>query len=309
MKFAKLIVASSFLIVSASSCNGQKVTPGGLHYEYLTKGKGTVAAKAGDMAEINVLFKMGDSVIINTLEMNHNKPVDQVLQAPGYRGDLFEGMLLMKEGDEMLFTIDADSMFANIKQPKPDFIKPNDKATWKVTMVSLKTSEQVAAEKAEKIKTQGATDDKTILKYFEENNIKIEGDKKSVKEKIGGYKKGTQIAHKTASGMYYITLQEGTGAAAEKGKMAVVDYTGMKLDGTKFDSNVDPAFNHVSPFEFKLGANQVIKGWDEMVSLMKVGQKVKVFIPSMSAYGERGAGKDIKPFEVLVFEIELKHIK
>ncbi|MBI2981988.1 MAG: FKBP-type peptidyl-prolyl cis-trans isomerase [Deltaproteobacteria bacterium] len=105
----------------------------------------------------------------------------------------------------------------------------------------------------------------------------------------------------TPSGLKYVVLQEGTGASPQKGQMVTVHYTGWLADGTKFDSSVDRG----TPFQFQVGTGQVIPGWDEGVSLMKIGEKRKLIIPSQLAYGEGGAGGVIPPNATLVFEVEL----
>ncbi len=105
----------------------------------------------------------------------------------------------------------------------------------------------------------------------------------------------------TASGLQYQVLQEGSGAVATAGHMVSVHYTGWLTNGTKFDSSVDRG----QPFQFSLGAGQVIKGWDEGVAGMKIGEKRKLTIPSNLGYGERGAGGAIPPNATLVFDVEL----
>lgn len=97
----------------------------------------------------------------------------------------------------------------------------------------------------------------------------------------------------------------GTGAEAVAGKTVSVHYTGWLTDGTKFDSSVDRG----TPFEFQLGAGQVIKGWDEGVAGMKVGGKRKLTIPPDMGYGARGAGGVIPPNATLVFDVELLDVK
>lgn len=95
-------------------------------------------------------------------------------------------------------------------------------------------------------------------------------------------------------------LQGGEGAEATPGQRVTVHYTGWLTDGTKFDSSVGRG-----PFEFPLGAGRVIRGWDEGVTGMKVGEKRKLTIPPHMAYGSRGAGAVIPPDATLVFEVEL----
>lgn len=93
----------------------------------------------------------------------------------------------------------------------------------------------------------------------------------------------------------------GTGAEAVTGKKVGVHYTGWLTDGTKFDSSVDRG----SPFSFKLGGGQVIRGWDEGVAGMRIGGKRKLTIPPDLGYGARGAGAVIPPNATLVFDVEL----
>ena len=105
----------------------------------------------------------------------------------------------------------------------------------------------------------------------------------------------------TPSGLKYIDLKTGTGAVAQKGHRVRVHYTGWLKDGKKFDSSVD---RH-EPFDFNLGAGQVIRGWEEGVVGMKVGGKRRLIIPSSLGYGTRGAGGVIPPNAELIFEVEL----
>lgn len=108
----------------------------------------------------------------------------------------------------------------------------------------------------------------------------------------------------TDTGLQYEDKVVGTGAAPQKGQVVVVHYTGWLLDGTKFDSSVDRG----QPFEFPLGAGQVIPGWDEGVATMKVGGKRILVIPSDLAYGPRAMGP-IPANATLKFEVELLGVK
>jgi peptidyl-prolyl cis-trans isomerase A (cyclophilin A) len=113
-------------------------------------------------------------------------------------------------------------------------------------------------------------------------------------------------AQKTASGLYYVIDQEGTGALAQPGQTVVAHYTGtLFADGKKFDSSVDRG----TPFEFPIGQHRVIAGWDEGFALLKVGTKGKLIIPAKLGYGARGAGGAIPPNADLVFEVEMIGVK
>ncbi len=100
-------------------------------------------------------------------------------------------------------------------------------------------------------------------------------------------------------------IKVGAGKEAVSGKMVSVNYTGWLTNGTKFDSS----FDRNQPFEFHLGAGEVIRGWDEGVKGMKVGGKRKLTIPADMGYGASGAPPVIPPNATLVFDVELLDVK
>lgn len=113
-------------------------------------------------------------------------------------------------------------------------------------------------------------------------------------------------------GLVYITINSKSTMPEEQiakaGDVVSMNYTGKLVDGTVFDSNVDPKFGHVTPFEFTLGKGQVISGWDKGIVGMKVGDKKTMTIPPEDAYGASGVGP-IPPNATLIFDVELLGIK
>lgn len=107
----------------------------------------------------------------------------------------------------------------------------------------------------------------------------------------------------TASGLQYKVITAGTGATPKATDTVVTHYSGTLIDGKVFDSS----YKRNAPATFPV--NGVIKGWTEALQLMKTGAKWQLFIPANLAYGERGAGENIGPNQVLIFEIELLEIK
>lgn len=320
-KYSSLILASGILMlaqqsnaqtkkpapkkapVKSSAASGFTKGENSLDYKVIKKGTGLVSPQIGDAVEVNIFQKVGDSVVMNTMNNNGGKPVAFKIQEVPVKGDLMEGIRKMKAGDSTLFRIPLDTIVKRYSQQRPDWAPKGAYLTWGVKLVSIKPKAQVEAE--EKVKqeeqakmmaaaeankaVQADADDKLIQDYFTKNNIKD--------------------AKKTASGLYYVVTQPGEGPNAMPGQKATVNYTGRNMQGETFDSNVDPAFNHVSPFEFNLGQHQVIQGWDEGVSLMNKGMKATFYIPSGMAYGPNARAEKIPANAILIFDIELVDAK
>lgn len=109
----------------------------------------------------------------------------------------------------------------------------------------------------------------------------------------------------TPSGLKYQVWKAGSGATATAGRTVGVHYTGKLTNGKKFDSSLDRG----EPIVFPLGAGRVIKGWDEGIAGMKVGEKRKLIIPPQLGYGDRGAPPDIPGGATLIFDVELMSVK
>ena len=139
-------------------------------------------------------------------------------------------------------------------------------------------------------------------KAFEDfNKSKADRIKKEKENELKMLKDLSKGFSKTSSGLLYKFEKENNSHKPSNGNKVKVHYKGMLLDGTVFDSS----FKRNQPIEFTLGVGQVIKGWDEGISLLGIGDKASFIIPSDLAYGSSGAGGVIPPDATLVFEVEL----
>lgn len=282
------LLGMSFLYLSAcSSGDGFKTTKDGLEYRIVKDSAGDQRPAIGDLLEMHIITRVGDSVLFDSRKLNNNQPVQFPLAEPAFRGDISEGFTLLTPGDSAVFRVSLDSVQKTGAQLLP-WMKPTDKFQYEVMLVSVKSQEAAMQEMETQASQQKETDEQLLQEYFAQNGLK---------------------PVKTASGLYYQIEREGTGNTAQPGQQVTVNYTGRTLDGNVFDSNVDPKFNHVEPFIFPLGQGAVIPGWDEGVALLKKGSKAKLFIPSPLAYGPQSPGPEIPANSILVFDVEVTDIK
>jgi len=252
-----------------------KQDPSGIYYNKNKSGKGKMA-KAGSFAKIIVNAKVigADREFINT-----NGEAFDYEVGSGQLGIGFEtGLVQMKEGDKSTIIVPFNLAWGSQGMAQAG-VAPYSTLVFEVELVKVSTKEQIEKAQAKEMKSAQAKSVAETKKYLRDNKITVKP---------------------TASGLYYVQIIEGSGAQAVAGKKVKVHYTGTLLDGTKFDSSLDKGV----PFEFTLGQNEVIAGWDEGIAMMKVGGRAKLVIPSDLAYGPRGSGP-IPPSATLVFEVEL----
>ncbi|MDQ6788432.1 MAG: FKBP-type peptidyl-prolyl cis-trans isomerase [Acidobacteriota bacterium] len=129
---------------------------------------------------------------------------------------------------------------------------------------------------------------------------------KTVKQQAPTVVKSSLSATTTASGLTYIITRKGAERLPKKGETVAVHYTGTLTNGVKFDSSRD----RDEPITFELGAGRVIKGWDEGIARMHVGDQAIFIIPPQLGYGAKGAGEGaIPPDATLIFIVELVEVR
>jgi FKBP-type peptidyl-prolyl cis-trans isomerase FkpA len=279
------MLKNSLLIITSvaifSSCNQFKVkTEDGIKFQMHEEGKDTKTAKDGDLVTFHLLIKTsGDSTLRNTYK--EGTPMTYPLQKGQFKGSFENALYKFSVGDSATVFVSADSLFGMMQQPLPPFVTKGSDLKFTCKVVKIQTREDFAHAMNER----KAGEAKTLEEYA---------------------KKNMPTATKTANGIYYLVNKAGTGASPTAGKSVSMLYTGKLLSGKVFDAS---SLHGGAPFSFPLGQQAVIPGWDQVVAMMKKGEKCTVLIPSSLAYGEQGAGGMIEPHTPLIFEMELVDFK
>lgn len=282
-----ILLISFFLTMIFPACAQQvpedfKKAPSGLIYKIHRSTPGLPPARVGDILTANMRYFIDDSLLFDSRFMGRELMFP--LMESAFRGDFYEGLLMMTAGDSASFICRADSVFKLMFMVRdmPSFVKPQSVIRFDIGLIRFQSQEAYERERQQAMQAMIEESNEALEEFIKTNGI---------------------TAKPSASGLYYIEHRKGPGQTPRAGQAVRVHYKGTLLDGTKFDSSYDRG----QPFEFTLGMGQVIKGWDEGIALMQEGGKATFILPQHLAYGERQAGS-IPPFSPLVFEVELIEI-
>jgi len=271
------VVGSCLLFASCSNkYKGFEKSESGLYYRFHVENLTNRVPEKDEIVSMSMSIRTERDSLIQEF-----KQFSTAMQSPKFKGDVYDALSMMHEGDSATFIINAIQYYNMYNYGQvPSFVKNDKTMLW----VTIKVDGTMSYQQYQTAKENKRQEDElnAIAAYMEQNNIK---------------------ANSLPSGLYYIETKVGKGNFPKTGQSCTVNYTGKLLDGTVFDSSVGR-----EPFSFQLGVRQVIPGWDEGVALMKKTGKSIFIIPSYLGYGERGAGS-IPPYSPLVFEVELLDVK
>lgn len=280
MKNAVLFILSVAILAGCSG-NSFKKTKGGMPYK-IYKGSDTQKVYTGNFMKLNITQKIKDSVYFSTAD---GLPIYLPVPEESQPYDISELWTSLHVGDSVMAIQMMDTFIKRSPQNIPPEFKKGDRIETFVKVLAVFTSDSAVKADEEKSKTgKLASEIKTIEKFIADKKIN---------------------AQKTPSGAYVEILEPGTGNLVDSGKYVSVLYTGTSWSGKKFDSNTDTAFHHTEPYSFVAGAGRMIKGFDEALMFLRKGGKAKVYIPSLLAYGANSGSPLIKPYENLIFDLEL----
>ena len=266
---------------------------GGRKYVIIKENTQNAFIKTGDFISFHILVKNSkDSVLGSSYESG--MPALQEVMTKGKSGGFEDVLLKLHKGDSAIVWVNSDSLAKQSGRPLPAFIAKGSDLQYTIKIIDImnkvqaealaeKMKEKQKADYEKKMEESVVTDEKIIKEYITKNNLKAEN--------IG-------------NGIYYVRITEGTGALPKTGNTLTANYTGKTIEGKVFDSSL----TNGQAFEFAVGTGAVIRGWDEGFLKMKKGEKGILLIPSAMAYGGQSPTPVIKPFSVLIFEVELLKI-
>lgn len=280
--FAVLCFAAMMLLTACTQkFQGYKQSPKGLYYKFYSRNPSAVQPKLTDYMRLQMACYLNDSLYYDFQESGNS--VFTQLRESFFAGDLEEGYAMMHVGDSASFMVKADSIALRYygQDPVAVGLKPEDYFRYEVKLLEIQTAEQLQ-EEADKamlqIKTQS---EKDLAQYLEAN----------------------QITDHTASGLYYTKLLTTKGKAPQQGQTAQVKYVTRFLDGSLLGTSDDLG----GLYDVVIGQHKVLKGLEEGIGMMRVGEKMRLVLPYFLAYGEVAYG-NVPAYSNLVFDVELVNI-
>lgn len=303
MKKTTILLSGLIIAIGFAACSGGsfKKTKSGMLYKIQSSDNSQPVVKRGNILKLYFQQKAGDTVFgDNYGKMALYAPVDSV--GSNYTpGEIF---VLLRKGDSATVVLEPDTLLKKGAQ-LPPFIKRKDKIVLSFRVVDVFTSDSLADV------------DRSAEMKKEETRMKADAEKQKVKDAEGldAYiKKNNLSVQKTPNGVYYQIQSTQNGAAIDTGDMVSIKYSGYNLEGKYFDSNMDSTKqtqpHPMEPFSFQAGGQGAIPGMAEGILFFKKGDKGRILIPSVLAYGANPQpGGPIKPNENLIFDIEVVDVK
>jgi FKBP-type peptidyl-prolyl cis-trans isomerase FkpA len=294
MKYILIILALT-IVVKANAQTEMQHTPKGAAYQIFTPNTGD-KIKLNDVITFQFIQKTDkDSVLFSTYAAGH--PVQAQIQPSQNVGDLMEIFPLLAVNDSALVKVPTDSIFKGHEDQRPAFFPKGSSLNFILKIVKVQSLDQAIAERnaaAEKVKEEETVN---ATKYIADHKL---------------------VLKTTTSGLKYVITKPSLKRKVLKGDTVLVNYAGRTLDDKVFDSSIEAVAKTAGlnqpgrtyePIQVIVGTGGVIPGWDEGLLLLNEGSKATFVVPSALAYGAQGAGDDIKPYNTLVFDVEVVKLK
>lgn len=303
--FLVFIIASmNALAQNVSDTSGYTQATDGSQYK-IFRSAGGAKLVTGNFMELSVMAKCKDSLLFSTYDdAMPQYGLFDTAHFPLPFKDIFQNIHV---GDSIVLRMPVDSLMAR-GQAAP-FMPKGDYIYQYYTVKNLYTSKEQAdsAQNTHMALAKAIASKKQkeqIQELLNESKAQIALDSKSIE---GYLAKNKLKAIKASMGTYVVIKKAGTGKKISQGDVASVNYTGRSFSTNKvFDSNTDPKFQHVEPYDVAIDpSTPVILGWKDALAEMQNGAKATIYIPSSLAYGSQSPSPDINADEILVFDMDV----
>lgn len=277
------VITSIAVSCSSDKFPGFERTDNDVYYQVHQRGNGPdIIWQDSDWVTVNMDYRLRDTVLYSSKK--DGTPLSFAMMPPMFKGDLYDGLKIMREGDSMTFAIVADSFFIKTAHMEkvPDFVKPGSPMYFDVKLLHHYRERQYE-NILEKRKEEARQKEIVLLdKYLEENSI---------------------TTRPTTSGLYFIPLLKGKGRKPVKGEMCRVFLEVRQLDSTLLFSNFGK-----DPIDVEYGKSFDTKGFQQGLGMLHEGGKAMFIVPSPIGVGEKGR-EGVPPFTTLVYTVKLDKLR
>ena len=274
-----ILLAMAALPAFSQNFPGFSRTKTGLYYKIYKTGPDTVKPITGSYVQFDMIYHGKshgkDSVFFDTRKQTNPGPVKFFLPSPGFNGDLNEGIVMLARGDSGVFLVNADSLiFKTFKMTqRPPGIDSNEYFFFHIHLLSFQTPEGMIFMEKEQLK-----------RYLEDNMI---------------------TAKPNSMGLYIVETLQGSGIKIDTGCQVKMNYSVSLVDGTKLFSTYD----RPEPVKFEFGKSIDTPGFQYGVSTLRKGSKARFIVPSSLAFGRKGTGTLVGPYQSLIYDVEILDVK
>ncbi|MDN5329756.1 MAG: peptidylprolyl isomerase [Bacteroidales bacterium] len=278
-----MVTLSGCILAGCGRFSGYQKSPEGLYYKFYRKNQG-VAPKIGNIAQINLVYSIRDSVMFDSKRLK--EPMNLIINKPDFRGDINQALLMMVPGDSASFMIRADSFFVHTMRYNrlPKMVKKGDYVKLEIGMVTYWTQEQQKKQEEAWKQARKSKEKQEIQEFINKMGFN---------------------ADTTPEGLYFKITRSGTGPTPRKGDRITLKFSVNLLDGTKLFSSWDKNL----PMTIEYGRKFDTEGINIALSKMNKGAVARLIIPSKLAFGEEGRPGFIPPYSALLYDVEVVDIK
>lgn len=278
-----LVILGGCILNGCSRFSGYEEASNGLYYKFHVHKDG-LKPVVGQVATINLTYSLGDSLMFNSKQLN--EPMNLVLSKPEYQGDVNDAIMMMSLGDSASFLTRADSFFYKTMKYNrlPKGLEKDSKVRIEVGLKKIQTEEDIKKQTEEW-----------------ENSLK---DNEALT--IEAFIKNSGAAYdSTAEGLYILESVKGTGPTILPGNIVTIDFAIHTVLGKKLYSTWEAK----KPFTLEYGKKFDTEGFNIALKRMAKGAKARLIIPSNLAFGKEGRPGFIRPYEPLLYDVEVLNIQ